>query len=213
MSDTEKTEEDSSKILVEKILAEAWSPADILYYGPSSRTISLAGDITKDTTVPLISQLLELDAREPGEPITMYINTEGGTLCDAFSLYDTALSLESPIVTIATGLCASAGLLLLCAGDLRLCHENTVFFYHQAIMPSDILSSKQNAISTTEAYVMSQEMYDKALLERTKMKKTIWKKEFENCTSKYFTAEAAQKYKFIDGILQKTTKPKIDLQV
>ena len=55
-------------------------------------------------------------------------------------------------------------------------------------------------------------MYDAALIERTKIKKSVWKKEFEGCTSKYFGAEEAQKYKFVNGILKQTKKPKIELQ-
>jgi len=188
---------------------EAWSPGDILYFGPSSRSIAVFGQIGTELVLPVISQILELDGRESSEPIRIHVNTEGGSLSDGFAVYDAARSVKSPIVTIATGLCASAGLLILAAGDLRLATESTVFFYHQAILPSDGFQSIAQLDATAEGYQIAQQSYDNVIMGRNKIKKTVWKKEFEGKTAKYFNAQQALEYGIINGIIPNNKKKKV----
>ena len=193
-------------------MAEAWTPGDILYYGPENRSVALYSGIGKESALVLVSQLLELENREVA-PIKIHLNTEGGSLSDALAIYDCIRSISSPVIVVATGICASAGLIILSAGDLRLATQNCLFFYHQAILAPESISSFEEIDSTHSAYKLCQERYDSILKSRSKMNKTLFKKEFQGRTSKYFTAEEAEEYKLIDGIitLQKK-KIKFDLE-
>lgn len=194
------------------VLIESWSPGDVLYYGPNSRALNLYGDVCKETTLVLISQILELDRRD-SSPITIYINSDGGSLSDALAIYDCIRYIESPVITVATGVCASAAILILSAGDLRLATQHCLFFYHQAIMPGQSIGSKEHVDSLGTTYELCQTRYDDILRKRSKMSKTMFKKEFEGRTSKYFVSEEALNFKLIDGILgTKKKKSKIKLE-
>ena len=192
----------------EQILYEAWSPGDVLFYGPSARSITCYGDINRQSSLVLTSQILELETRGT-TPITLYLNTDGGVLADALAIYDTLRSIKSPIITITTGVCASAGLLLLSAGDIRLTYPNTIFFYHQPIFPGQEVHSSEQIKSTADMYELAKQKYDGIIQRRCNMSPQLWTNEFVDRTTKYFTAQQAKSYNMIDGIIphaEKTTK-------
>jgi len=188
---------------------EIWNPRDILYYGPVRRTLALVGEINQESATPLMSQLLELEHRGAGEPIRLYINTEGGALTDTFAIYDVMRGITSPIITIATGICASAGLLLLSAGDLRLATPNTLFFYHQPIMPVDGFISREQVDDAKLSYYRMQNSYDELLVKRCKIKKRVWTQEFEGKIAKNFNAQEALEYGFVHTLMPEAKKKKL----
>tara|TARA_Y100000034_G_C6796589_1_gene357060 strand:+ start:322 stop:951 length:630 start_codon:yes stop_codon:yes gene_type:complete len=193
----------------EPTIIEIWTPGDILYYGPTKRTIPFIGEINQESSLPFISQLLELEAREPGVPITVHLNTEGGSLTDAFATYDAMRSITSPLIVITTGICASAGLLLLSAGDARFATENTLFFYHQPILPLEGLMSREQVDQTKLSYYRVQDSYDETLMKRCKIKKSVWKKEFTGRIAKNFNAQEALEYGFIRGVISGAKKRRL----
>ena len=107
------------------------------------------------------------------------------------------------------GSCSSAALLALAAGDKRLCTKNTLFYYHQAIFPSEVFSSKVQINSVNEAYSVYQETYDSILVQRTKIKKSLWNKHFKGNTSKYFTADEALQFNLVDQIIEPKNRKRI----
>ncbi len=199
---------EETQIKIEDIVqgVESWSPADILYFGPLRRAVSLYGPVTRETVFPLISQVLELEQRDPGKPIRLHINTEGGSLSDALALYDALRGVSGPIITVTTGMCASAGLLLLSAGDLRLATENTLFFYHEPILPLEEIASRKQLTETAKAYDLCKLSYEKIIKERTGISEKLWAEDFEDETSKYFNVDQALKYNFIDEVISKSEK-------
>ena len=182
-------------------LSQSWSPNDILYFGPLRRAIALYGPVTRETAFPLISQILELEHQQPGAPIRIHINTEGGSLSDALAVYDAMRGITAPIITIATGMCASAGLLLLSAGDLRLSTENTVFFYHEPILPLEEINSLKNLRQTSAAYKMCKSTYETIIKSRTGISNEVWIDEFDGETSNYFDDKQALKYSYIEDVV------------
>lgn len=209
MSDKDTEEEEIHYL---PALAEVWTPGDVVYYGPASRTLCLYGEICRDSALVLISQILELENRETA-PIKIHLNTDGGSLSDSLAIYDCIRSITSPVMIIATGTCASAGLLILSAGDVRLATENCLFFYHQAILPGETITSKEQIESIGDAYELCQTRYDSILKSRSKMSKTLFNKEFQGKVSKYFTSSEAAKYKLVDGVIgftKKKTKIKLE---
>lgn len=196
----------------EPIMIEIWTPGDILYYGPTKRTLAFVGEINQESTLPFISQLLELEAREPGVPINVHLNSEGGSLTDAFAAYDTMRTITSPIIMITTGVCASAGLLLLSAGDARFSTENTLFFYHQPVLPLEGLMSREQVDQTQLSYYRVQDSYDEALIKRCKIKRSVWKKEFTGRIAKNFNAQEALEFGLIRGIIPEAKKKKLIME-
>ena len=200
-----KEEKILKKIQELGVVEPAWGPHDILYFGPLTRAVTLFGPVDKSTVVPAMSQILELNARET-KIIKLYINTDGGNLTDAFALYDIIRTIESPVITIASGMCASAGLILLSAGDYRLSTKNCLFFYHQPILNTEIFISKEASNATNEAYNMCDRLYNKTIIDRASMSREVWKENFQDRTVKYFNAYEALKFNIIDEIITAPNK-------
>jgi len=189
-------------------IKEVYQLTEATYFGPSTRAVSIFGEIDRAMCLTTISQLLEMDT-EKEDTIYIYINSDGGTLTDSLAIYDTIRMIQSRVVTIAIGSCASGALLILLAGDTKISCPNTLYYYHQAIFPSDVFLSKHQATSVSNAYKIYQERYDSILLDRTKMKKHLWNKHFKDSTSTYFTAKDALKFNIIDMVNYPKTKKEI----
>ncbi len=79
------------------------------------RKVFLWGMVNDDTAKHVIDRLLYLNMQNNKE-IQLYINSPGGYVTSGFAMYDTIMSLKSPVSTICTGLAASMGSILLSAG-------------------------------------------------------------------------------------------------
>jgi len=98
------------------------------------RTIMLSEPVMPEPAQRLIAQLLYLESQDSKKPIHFYINTPGGSISVGFAIFDTIRFLQSPVITICTGLSASMGtILMLSPRDKkhRVCLPNTRFMIHQ----------------------------------------------------------------------------------
>lgn len=83
----------------------------------SSRMVFLKGEVTDYSVNTLISQLLYLNTISPTDPITLYIDSIGGSLVHALCLIDVMQNLSAPIHTYCIGMAYSAGCIILAAGQ------------------------------------------------------------------------------------------------
>ncbi len=97
------------------------------------RIIFLGDEITDDVANLVTAQLLFLESEDPGRPIHLYINSPGGSVTSALSMYDAMQNVSSPVSTICLGMAASGGSLLLARGSagLRLALPNSLIMIHQ----------------------------------------------------------------------------------
>lgn len=182
---------------------ELWAPGEPKYYGPTTRSLSLYSEVNSESAFLLISQLKHLAEISPETEITLYINTEGGSLTDAFAIYDCIKNIPCPVIIVATGLCASAGLLILSAGDYKLATSNTTFYYHQPVFTqSSSITSKKEMECLNGFYEYCQESVDKILKESMGISERRWKKYFDASTGYYFDASQALKFNLIDKIVE-----------
>jgi ATP-dependent Clp protease, protease subunit len=81
----------------------------------------------------VIAQLLYLESVDSTKPIHLYINSPGGTVTDGLAIYDTIQYVKAPVYTVAMGLAASMGSLLLAAGaaGYRMALPNARVMIHQ----------------------------------------------------------------------------------
>ena len=94
-----------------------------------ARQILLYGEINENMAYKIIRQLLTLD-KISNKPITLMINSGGGSVCDGFAIIDTIKGIRSPVVTIITGkACSMAGLISI-VGEEKLMTENSVWMAH-----------------------------------------------------------------------------------
>lgn len=83
----------------------------------------------------IVASLLAFEAIDPTLPITMYINSLGGSPYSAVGVVDTMLALGPPIRTVAMGMVGTTAALLLAAGTKgeRYCMPSARVMLHQPI--------------------------------------------------------------------------------
>jgi len=94
------------------------------------RILFLGKPVDDEMANQLIGIMLYLDSEDKEKPISMYINTPGGSVPAGFAMFDTMRHIKCDVSTINIGLAASMGSLLLCAGTpgkrLALPHSRTM---------------------------------------------------------------------------------------
>ena len=80
------------------------------------RIIFLGTAITDMIANMTVAQLLFLDREDPDKEISVYINSPGGVIYHGLAVYDTMQQVRAPVSTIAVGVTASMGTMLLAAG-------------------------------------------------------------------------------------------------
>lgn len=187
-----------------------WNSDTIVYHGSSNRSIILSGVVDQRMADGVCSQIHQL-SKEGDDPITVHINTPGGSVIDALAIYDLLRCVRAPIITIVNGACFSAGLIMVSAGDLRIATPKSAFFYHQPIMDSPDLFSTETVESAVQSYRWSQKHLDDVIRKRAGLSKKYWKKYFEGRVAKHFGSKRALKHGIIDEILEYADKPILEL--
>ena len=80
------------------------------------RIIFMGTAITDQIANLTVAQLLFLDREDPDKEISVYINSPGGVIYHGLAVYDTMQQVRAPVSTIAVGVTASMGTMLLAAG-------------------------------------------------------------------------------------------------
>ena len=80
------------------------------------RIVFLGTGINDQVANAIIAQLLFLDREDPERDINLYINSPGGSVYAGLGIYDTMQFITPNVATICTGIAASMGAVLLCAG-------------------------------------------------------------------------------------------------
>jgi ATP-dependent Clp protease protease subunit len=81
-----------------------------------NRIVFVGTPITDQTANLIVAQLLYLSNEDSDAPIQMYINSPGGQIYAGLAIYDTMQMISNPINTVAVGVTASFGTVLLTAG-------------------------------------------------------------------------------------------------
>lgn len=78
--------------------------------------IMLDGEVTDESASLCVAQLLYLSAKDDAKDINMYINSPGGSVSAGLAIIDTMKLIPNDVNTIATGLAASMGAMILLSG-------------------------------------------------------------------------------------------------
>lgn len=97
-----------------------------------ARTVVISGEVTQKLAAGVMAQLLSL-ATESEEPITVFINSQGGHVEAGDTIHDMVGFIRAPVRMVGTGWVASAGALIYCSvpRESRYCLPNTRFLLHQ----------------------------------------------------------------------------------
>ena len=80
------------------------------------RIVLLTGEVNDETAAAVVAQLLYLEAEDPAKDISLYINSPGGSVTAGLAILDTMEHIRCDVSTIAVGMAASMGAVLLAAG-------------------------------------------------------------------------------------------------
>jgi ATP-dependent Clp protease protease subunit len=99
------------------------------------RIIFLGTPIDDQVANLIVAQLLFLNHEDPEKEINMYINSPGGVIYAGLAIYDTMQMISNPISTVAVGVTASFGTVLLAAGTKgrRYALPNATIHMHQPL--------------------------------------------------------------------------------
>src|SRR5215216_4232688 len=99
------------------------------------RIIFLGTPIDDQVANLIVAQLLFLNHEDPEREIFMYINSPGGIIYSGLAIYDTMQMISNPISTVAVGVTASFGTVLLTAGTKgrRYALPNATIHMHQPL--------------------------------------------------------------------------------
>ncbi len=164
------------------------------------RIIFLTGPIDDNIASLICAQILFLESENPKKEISFYINSPGGIVWSGLAIYDTMQYVSSKIMTICIGQAASAGSLLLTAGEkgMRFSLPNSRIMVHQPSggyqgQVTDI-EIQTNEIKKTKSKL--NEIYSKHTGKKISEISTIMERD------KYFSADEAIKFGLIDKVVK-----------
>jgi ATP-dependent Clp protease protease subunit len=99
------------------------------------RIVFLGTPIDSQVANVIVAQLLFLSREDPEKEIQMYVNSPGGEIYSGLAIYDTMQMIPNPISTVAVGVAASFGTILLTAGTKgrRYALPNSTIHLHQPL--------------------------------------------------------------------------------
>ncbi len=171
-----------------------------------SRIIFLGSEVNDDIANQLCAQMLLLSAEDPSKDINLYINSPGGSISAGMAIFDTMEFVECDVATYAMGMAASMGEFLLAAGakGKRYALPHARIMMHQ---PSA-------GIGGTAADIAIQaELFRKTKVEMNRLNaqftgQPIEKIEADADRDKWFTAEEARDYGFVDHVVSRASSVK-----
>lgn len=165
------------------------------------RIVFVSGVIETNMANTVVAQLLFLEKENPDGDIQMFINSQGGQITAGMAIVDTMNYIKCDVSTIAIGLAASMGSILLVNGTKgkRYALPNSKIHIHQPLggvegQASDI------AIEATEI-LKTRELLYKMLSDSSGQSVKQIEKDADR--DKYFTAKEAKEYGLIDKIINR----------
>ena len=155
-----------------------------------------------DTSANLIcAQLLLLAAEDATKDVCLYINSPGGSIDAGLAIYDTMQLVPCDVATTCMGLAASMGQFLLCAGaGKRFALPHSRILMHQPLgqirgQAVDIAIQAEQIIYLKRVLAERIAFHTGQPLERV---------EADSDRDRWFSAEEAKDYGFIDAVVEKT---------
>ncbi len=163
------------------------------------RIIFLTGGVNDNVGSLICAQLLFLESENPGKDISFYINSPGGVVTSAMAMYDTMQYIKAPVSTVCIGQAASAGSLLLMAGEAgkRFSLPNSRIMIHQ---PSGGAQGQATDIEIQAKEILRlRSILNSLYVKHTGQKLSHIEKSMER--DNFMSAEEAKKFGLIDQVV------------
>ncbi|MCZ4408065.1 ATP-dependent Clp endopeptidase proteolytic subunit ClpP [Cryomorphaceae bacterium 1068] len=168
------------------------------------RIIFLGTGIDDQVANIIQAQLLFLESVDPKKDIQIYLNSPGGSVYAGLGIYDTMQYISPNVATICTGMAASMGAVLLCAGE----NGKRTALKHSRVMIHQPLGGAQGQasdieITAKEIIKLRKELYD---IIANHSGQTFEKVSEDSDRDFWMTADEAKEYGMLDEVLVKNPK-------
>ena len=163
------------------------------------RIIFLGEEVNDVSAGLIVSQLLFLEAEDPGKDIQLYINSPGGSVTAGMAIYDTMQYIKCDVSTICLGMAASMGAFLLAGGakGKRFALPHSTIMIHQ---PSGGAQGQATEIQIVADHIaQSKRTLNELLAANTGQPIEVVERDTDR--DNYMTAEEAKAYGLIDGVV------------
>jgi ATP-dependent Clp protease, protease subunit len=163
------------------------------------RIIFLGNDVNEHTANLVVAQMLFLENQDPNKDIIFYINSPGGSVYDAFAIYDTMQFVKPDIQTVGIGVQASAAAFLLSSGT----KGKRLILPHATVMIHQPSSGARGKISDIEID-LREGLRLKKLLTQILARNTgqpLGKVEKDADRDYWMSADEAKKYGLVDKVI------------
>lgn len=174
----------------------------------ANRIIFLGSEVKDENANAICAQMLLLNAEDPEKDIYLYINSPGGSVDSGMAIFDTMQWISNDVATVAMGLAASMGQFLLSAGTpgKRFALPHSRIMMHQ---PSGGLGGTASDIRIqAEQSLHIKRTMANLIAQHTGQ--TVEQIEADSDRDRWFTAEQALEYGFIDHVYERASQIKTD---
>jgi ATP-dependent Clp protease protease subunit len=166
----------------------------------NERIVFIGTPIDDQVANLVVAQLLHLESADPDKEISLYINSPGGVVYSGLAIYDTMRFIKPDVRTICFGVAMSMGSLLLTGGapGKRMALPNARILIHQPSggFQGQAADIEIHARETLELRRRVDEIY------AHHTGQTVERVHDDMDRDRYFTAEQAQEYGLIDGVIE-----------
>ena len=174
--------------------------------GMMDRIIFMGTGINDQVANIIQAQLLFLASVDPKKDIQIYINSPGGSVYAGLGIYDTMQYIQPDVATICTGMAASMGAVLLCAGaeGKRTALKHSRVMIHQPLGGAQGQASDME-ITLKEIQKLKKELYTIIADHSKQDYDKVWA---DSDRDYWMTSGEAKDYGMIDEVLIKTPQKK-----
>jgi ATP-dependent Clp protease protease subunit len=169
------------------------------------RVIFLGTGIDDQVANIMQAQLLFLQSVDAKQDIQVYLNSPGGSVYAGLGIYDTMQYIAPDVATICTGMAASMGAVIMCAGTKgkRAALRHARVMIHQPMGGAEGQASDIE-ITAREIQKLKKELYDIIAEHSGQTYETVWADSDRDC---WMTAEEAKAYGMLYEVLIKSKNP------
>ena len=171
------------------------------------RIVFLGSQVDQVTANRICSELLLLEAEDADKDISLYINSPGGSVTDGLAIYDTMQYVSCDIRTICLGMAASMAQVLLCAGapGKRFALPHSRILMHQPSAGGMEGQASDIAIQAEQIVYLKRVLAERIAFHTGQPVDRI---EADSDRDRWFTAQEAQEYGFIDAVIDRAGSPR-----
>ncbi len=164
------------------------------------RIVFLGTPITAQVANLIVAQLLYLDHEDSEREISLYINSPGGEIAAGLAIYDTVQLINAPVSTIAVGMTASMGTILLTTGTSgrRYALPHATIHLHQPL--GGVQGQAADIEIAAKEILRMRDLINEILRKHT----GLTQEQIDHFTDRdyYMTASQAVEYGIVDKVLE-----------